>query len=176
MADFRKKASLKRSQQMKKKCEEVEATVQLVSSNESDELEQEEQASFTVKEVDMQKGNKKRMKVMTLYLAAALDRTKVSDRKAVFVVAETAKSLGYEVDEITLSRSSIRRERMKHRSNMFQQLKTEFQEQDAKLTVHWNGKLLQNLTGKENVDRLPVIVSGKSVHQLLTVAKLASGN
>ncbi|GBM56885.1 hypothetical protein AVEN_227383-1 [Araneus ventricosus] len=123
----------------------------------------------------MQKGNKKRMKVMTPYLAAAFDRTKVSDRKAVCVVAETARSLGYEVDEIALSRSSIRRERMKHRSNMFQQLKTEFQEKDAKLTVHWDGKLLQNLTGKEKVDRFPVIVSGKSVHQLLTVAKLASG-
>ncbi|GBO44289.1 hypothetical protein AVEN_247284-1 [Araneus ventricosus] len=75
-----------------------------------DEFEQEEQASFTVKEVDMQKGNKKRMKVMTPYLAAALHRSKVSDRKAVFVVAETARSLGYEVDEITLSRSSIRPE------------------------------------------------------------------
>ncbi|GBL92016.1 hypothetical protein AVEN_102573-1 [Araneus ventricosus] len=110
MADFRKNASLKRSQQMKKKCEEVEATAQLVSSNESDEFEQEEQASFTIKEVDIQKGNKKRMKVMTPYLAAALHRSKVSDRKAVFVVAETARSLGYEVDEITLSRSSIRRE------------------------------------------------------------------
>lgn len=122
----------------------------MVSSNESDEFEQEEQASFTVKEVDMQKGNKKRMKVMTPYLAAALHRSKVSDRKAVFVVAETARSLGYEVDEITLSRSSIRRERMKHRSNMFQKLKTEFQEQDAKLTVHWDGKLLQNLTGKKS--------------------------
>ncbi|GBM20030.1 hypothetical protein AVEN_77944-1 [Araneus ventricosus] len=67
MADFRKNASLKRSQQMKKKCEEVEATVQLVSSNESNEFEQEEKASFTVKEVDMQKGNKKRMKVLTPY-------------------------------------------------------------------------------------------------------------
>ncbi|GBN50130.1 hypothetical protein AVEN_207145-1 [Araneus ventricosus] len=58
----------------------------------------------------MQKGNKKRMKVMTPYLAAALHRSKVSDRKAVFVVSEMARSLGYEVDEITLSRSSIRRE------------------------------------------------------------------
>ncbi|GBN67385.1 hypothetical protein AVEN_211018-1 [Araneus ventricosus] len=96
----------------------------------------------------MQKGNKKLKKVMTPYLAAALDRIKVSDRKAVFVVAETARSLDYEVDEITLCRSSIRREIMKHRSNMFQQLKTEFQEQDAKLTVHWHVELLQNLTGK----------------------------
>ncbi|GBM91114.1 hypothetical protein AVEN_226597-1 [Araneus ventricosus] len=80
-----------------KKCEEVEATAQLVSSDESDEFEQEEQASFTVKEVDMPKGNKKRMKVMTPYLAAALDRTKVEDCKAVFVVAEMARSLDYEV-------------------------------------------------------------------------------
>jgi len=38
---------------------------------------------------------KRRQKtVVTPELAAALDRTKVSDRKADFVIAETAKSLG----------------------------------------------------------------------------------
>ncbi|GBN77465.1 hypothetical protein AVEN_22726-1 [Araneus ventricosus] len=150
-------AILKRSQQMKK-CE-VEETVQLVSSDGSDEFQQEEQALFTVKEVDMQKGNKRQMKYMTTYLVAALDRTKVSDLKAMFVVAETARSLGCEVGDITLSRSSIRRERMKYHSNMFQQLKTKFQEQNSKLTVHWDGKLLQNLTGKK-VDSRSLIVSG----------------
>lgn len=88
-ANLKKQASLKRFEHMKKKSEEVKATVQLVSSEESDELEQEEEEqalSCTVK-----KQSKKRMKVMSPCLAAALDRTKVSDRKAVFVVAETEK-------------------------------------------------------------------------------------
>jgi len=43
------------------------------------------------------------------------------------------------------------------------------------LVVHWDGKLLPDLTGKEKVDRLPVLVSGKGISQLFTVAKLPSG-
>jgi len=34
---------------------------------------------------------------------------------------------------------------------------------------------MQYLTGKQKVDRLPVLVSGKQVSHLLTVAKLLSG-
>ena len=51
-----------------------------------------------------------RKTVVTPELAAALDRTKVSDRKAVFVIAETAKSLGQNIDDLALNRDSIRRQ------------------------------------------------------------------
>jgi len=43
------------------------------------------------------------------------------------------------------------------------------------LVVHWDGKLLQDLTGKEHVDRLTVLVSGHEVNKLLGVPKLTSG-
>ena len=43
------------------------------------------------------------------------------------------------------------------------------------LTVHWDGKLIEDLTKKENVDRLPVLVSGASIEKLLGVPKLPSG-
>jgi 3-oxoacyl-(acyl-carrier-protein) synthase len=42
----------------------------------------------------------------------------------------------------------------------------------AALVVHWDGKLLPDLTGKELIDRLPVIVSGAGVNHLLGVPKL----
>ena len=41
--------------------------------------------------------------------------------------------------------------------------------------VHWDGKLILKLTGKQKEDRLPVLVSGKGISQLLTVAKLSAG-
>jgi len=41
--------------------------------------------------------------------------------------------------------------------------------------VHWNGKMLCDLTRKDVVDRLPVVVSGTGVEQLLGVPKLPSG-
>lgn len=42
-------------------------------------------------------------------------------------------------------------------------------------TVHWDGKLLPNLTGKEKTDRLPIIVSHLNGSQLLGVPELSSG-
>lgn len=47
------------------------------------------------------------------------------------------------------------------------------------LTVHWDGKLMSNTTndGTENscVDRIPIVVSGKTVEKTLYVPKVASG-
>ena len=44
---------------------------------------------------------------------------------------------------------------------------------DVPLVVHWDGKLIPDLTDKQ-VDRLPILVSGLGISQLLAVAKLAS--
>lgn len=43
------------------------------------------------------------------------------------------------------------------------------------LTLHWDGKLLEDIAGRETVDRLPVLVSGAGVEQLLAVPKMPSG-
>jgi len=98
----------------------------------------------------------------------------VSDRKAVFVVAETAKSLGQNIDELALNRDSIRRNRIQYRRQRAANIKAKFQG-NTPLVVHWDGKLIPDLIGKEKVDRLPILVSGQGVSQLLTVAKLPSG-
>lgn len=47
-------------------------------------------------------------------LAAALDRTKMTDRSATYVLTEMARSLGQNVDELNINRSSIRRHRIKY--------------------------------------------------------------
>jgi len=43
------------------------------------------------------------------------------------------------------------------------------------LVIHWDGKLLPDLTVHESVDRLPVVATGNRVQQLLGVPKPASG-
>jgi len=95
----------------------------------------------------------------------------VSDRKAVFVLEEPAKSLGQDIDELALKRHSIRRNRVEYRGQRAASIKAEFQG-NGPLVVHWDGKLIPDLIGKQKVDRLPVLVSGKGISQLLTVAKL----
>lgn len=111
---------------------------------------------------------------VTPELCGALDRTKMSDRKAMMVVTATAQSLGHNVEDIALNHSSIRRLRQQHRTVGASNLKEAFRA-DQSLVVHWDGKLIPDLIGKEKVDRLPVFVSGMGTSQLLTVAKLPTG-
>ena len=106
-------------------------------------------------------------------LCAALDRTKMSDRKAMMVVTATARSLGQNVDQIALNRSTVRRLRQRHREQMSKKLKEAFKA-DVPLVVPWDGKLIPDLTGKQ-VDRFPILVSGLGISQLLAVAKLQAG-
>ena len=57
---------------------------------------------------------------------------------------------------------------------MASRLKSEFST-SVPLTVPWDGKLMKDLTCREHVDRLPLLISGVGVEQLLGVPKLVSG-
>ena len=116
----------------------------------------------------------KRKSLLSEDVAAALDRSKVTDRQAVHLLAATAHSLGHDVNDITISRSSVQRARSANRVKTAETIKASFSPQGP-LTVHWDGKLLPDLTGQEKVDRLPVIVTGVDIDQLLGVPKLKSG-
>ena len=61
-----------------------------------------------------------------------------------------------------------------YRTKAAQNLKLKF-DITVPLTVHWDGKLIEDITTKEYVDRLPVLVSGANTEILLRVLKLSSG-
>lgn len=63
---------------------------------------------------------------------------------------------------------------MKQRQRIPESLKKEFKP-DIPLTIHWDGKLIEDILGHETVDRLPILVSGLGVDQLLGVPKLCRG-
>ncbi|XP_023233321.1 uncharacterized protein LOC111633026 [Centruroides sculpturatus] len=73
--------------------------------------------------------------IITPKLAAAFDRTKLSDCKATFVIAETMKSLCHGIDDITLNRDTIRRRRIEHRTQQATALQDKFQTAYTFLTV-----------------------------------------
>src|SRR6218665_1663415 len=113
--------------------------------------------------------------IFTTILTAALNRTKLSDRNATYVLA-AAHSLSHNVKDLNINRSSVHQERERYREEIGKNLKNQFKATPiSSLVVHWDGKLLQDLTGKELVDRLPVILSGLGVSQLLGVPKLHGG-
>src|SRR6218665_321030 len=140
-----------------------------------EEMEEEKSLSSAVAPTASEPVSKRaRNTVITPRLAAALDRARVSDRNATLILAEAALSFNCSAAEITVNRSTIRRLRKGCRANFAASIKKDFAEK-VPLVVHWDGKLLQDLTGKEHVDWLPVLVSGHGVNKLLGVPKLTSG-
>ena len=61
-----------------------------------------------------------------------------------------------------------------HRYKAAENLKLKF-DATAPLTVHWEGKLMEGITTRKHIDRLPVLVSGANAEKLLGVPKLTSG-
>ena len=126
---------------------------------------QDVEAPYSTVELWISKSNMKMQKkecssVITVNVAAAPDRTKITDRQAVHLLAATAHGIGNtSVRELTPSRSSVRRARKLHRVELVTDIKNRFV-LNVQLTVDWGLKLLPDITGREKVDRLPVLVSG----------------
>jgi len=148
------------------------------SSSEEEHRDDESDADETFVDISLSTPPRKKIratvKVITHQLAAALDRTKMSDRKAVFVIAKTAQSLGHDISDLSINHSSIKREHERYRAEMAAGLKKDLSG-DVPLVVHWDGKLMEDLCGKGHVDRLPIIVTGFGLCQLLKVSKIVGG-
>jgi hypothetical protein len=192
--DMKKLKSDERKQQREKKFEErrtraekqkwkIEETVTLELS--SDENTSETECNFDDVKIitnkhtfqaalKVKRARKGIKDIVSPQVASTLDRCKISDRKAVHILAATAASLGQDVSELNISRSTIKRARQENRFARARKIKDEFNV-DVSLTIHWDGKLLTELTGSEKVDRLAILVSGGGVQQLLAVPKLENG-
>ncbi|CAI6362859.1 unnamed protein product [Macrosiphum euphorbiae] len=110
---------------------------------------------------------------MSSKIVTALGRTKVSHQNAVHIRIGTAQSLGCNANNIAINRSTIRRHKVILRQRVFDDIKVSFNP-NCPLTVHWDDKILTDITGKGHVDRLPILVSGDGVSKLLSVPKLES--
>lgn len=116
------------------------------------------------------------LNIITIKLAAALDRCKMSDRDAVHILIATTEALGHSVGDYAINRTSIRNFRTKIRKERAIEIKNHFKDKTLQAAVlHWDGKLLLSLTGRETVHRLPVILSNGETEQLLAVPILESG-
>lgn len=67
-----------------------------------------------------------RKQFITPRLVAALDNAKVSDGMAIHILIAAAEALGHCVNELTISRSSIRRARKTNREHEAQDIQSKF--------------------------------------------------
>jgi len=115
-----------------------------------------------------------RTQIVTPDVVASLDRNKVSDRQALMIIGQTAMTLGHDVNSLALNRTTIRRQRQHYRAALAENIRENFQP-NGPVIIHWDGKLLPELTDKDKVDRLPVLASSREGCQLLAVPKIPAG-
>ena len=97
--------------------------------------------------------------------------------KLVFILlfSSVAKALGHPLDDLTLSRSTIRRARIATRKEVSETDKEYFSTEHP-LQLHWDGKMLPDIGGgTETVDRIAVLVTGNGIEKLLVVPKIGRG-
>ncbi|XP_043468110.1 uncharacterized protein LOC122502231 isoform X2 [Leptopilina heterotoma] len=113
--------------------------------------------------------------ILTERLCAAFDKCKVSDRDVAHILMACVIALDLDPSEFIINRSSIKRKREEFRKESAIKTQNEFMNSNTEfVVVHWDSKILPDLSGKESVDRLPVIVMSQDKEQLLGVPKLSS--
>ncbi|KAK4883353.1 hypothetical protein RN001_006672 [Aquatica leii] len=91
-----------------------------------------------------------------------------------YIIAATLKSVGVHLNSVNISYKTIQRSRIALREEIAKGLKNELKFEDNYI-VHWDGKLLTDITGTDTVDRLPIVLTSCNAEQLLGVPKLKSG-
>jgi len=115
--------------------------------------------SFSSVEIDVGPSSSKRVRgqknIITTKLVCAVDNCKVSDWGAIHIIMAVVEALEKNVEDFVINRTSIQRCRQILRKERASIIKDKFQESDLKAVVlHWDGKLLPNLVGKDIIDRL----------------------
>ena len=108
-------------------------------------------------------------------VSVAYDRMNVSYRNAAMSYALTARSLGHDLNDISVSRSTMHRTRHSHRKRAAEEYHAEEFCPGEPLVLHWDGKLLPDGAGLEQVDRIAVVVTGGGQEKLLGIPKVSAG-
>lgn len=144
-------------------------------SHRNQDIEEKHHEDFQDTGIDMLQPKKRKycrggQEIITEKLSVLLDRCNISDRDAVRIVSATAEALGQDPQQLAISRSTVRNRRQKFRKERVQIIKNRFQNSDLQGAVlHWDGKLLPDISKKANVERLAVLISCGDEEQLIGV-------
>lgn len=115
--------------------------------------------------------------IVSKKVSSVLDRANISVRASTMIIASVVNEVGGSTSAAVPSMSTVYRHRQQRRREVAQRIQDDYNA--TKSVVHWDGKLLPDVTGDESshVDRLPVLVSSvvDGNIKLLGVPKLSSG-
>ncbi|KAG0716052.1 hypothetical protein GWK47_010511 [Chionoecetes opilio] len=115
---------------------------------------------------------RRRTPIMTPAVAAALDRTRISDRTAFHLFTAVHGA------DATPARSTVRRHRRSPREKMAKEIKAEMTVNvpAVPLIIHWDGKLVEGMAGEGIAERLPILVSGDGIQKAVDGAETRGGD
>ncbi|KAG7164292.1 hypothetical protein Hamer_G003445, partial [Homarus americanus] len=143
-----------KSENEKKAFFEVSDSSQLALSSSSETETEENNAEFTLKDGKSLKRRKENPHVLlSPEMTTAKDRFNISDRVAMGLSRALAKTSRQNLKEMTLSQSSIGRHRMVYREALAKANKNLILPPKTPLPLHWNAKLLPDVSKSEKVDR-----------------------
>jgi len=119
-----------------------------------------------------------RKQLLTPRLAAALDKCKISERDCLHLIMAFMEAVSLDPSNYVINRTSIRNQRNIFRKKYTEKIKENFSKLNAQvITVHWDTKLLHDITGRP-VERLSIIGTSTNIEQLLGVPEIpaATGN
>lgn len=93
------------------------------------------------------------------------------------VLAAALLELDISLDDVRLSRETLRRNRANQRESQAHKMKDIFKYRLSRiLSVHWDGKQMPSVENKfEKIDRIPILVASQDWNQLLGVPRLERG-
>lgn len=109
---------------------------------------------------------KKKQDLVDERIASVLDKCCISGRCAVHLFVAFLLRMKLDPREFNISYTSISKQRSTFRESIYEQVKDSVQVGRGAI-VHFDGKLMSAITGKEKVDRLAVKVTYGDVDQLL---------
>jgi hypothetical protein len=177
----KRKAILQEGEDRRKKIQKIEiskSTSNSMLSNSSSSSEDEEVYYEDIGHKIPGPSNSKRAKIncMTFRLSSALNKCKLSDRDAANLLTAVAESFQIDCSKFIINRPAIKRSREHFRKQISESIKSNFTNTHLDYVVlHWDSKLLPDLMSKENINRLPVIVTALNIERLLEVPALSSG-
>lgn len=120
------------------------------------------------------RGRRGRLNVISPDVVQAIDAAKLSSPQAAVVISAVAATLGVPVEETNVNVKTIQLRRDRCRNEIVEKLKQDFKP-DRVLTVHWDGKIVQELDSKDPLDRQAIVVTGETTSQLLGCPHVPNG-
>jgi len=100
-------------------------------------------------------------------VSSVMDRLNLTDNQGVMMIGAIADTIGVDVFEGTISRSTVRRYREKNRKAHAAMIKEDCNWKNTPLVIHWDGKKLPNTTNisdpKSRIERHGVTVTGERI-------------